>query len=134
MLRSSLPAFFDELEKIGEDLMTPAVTAESNLVDGSPAAPWTRRKGYRRLASTVARERPDLNKQAGVFDNFRKTYRFGRVQAGKARRAVEHHALKGFVALPEPVQKALTDPRIMDPADQTTGTVAGNLIRLIRGH
>ena len=133
MLRPSLPAFFNELEKIGEDLMTPAVTAESNLVDGPPAAPWTRRKGYRKLSSTLARERPNLNKQAGVFDNIRKSYRFGRLQVSKARRGVEHHALKTFAAMPAPVQKALTDPRIMDPADQSTGLAVGNLIRIIRG-
>jgi len=48
-----LPGLFDELDKIAEDLMTPAVTAESNLVQGPPASPWTRRRGFRKLEKTT---------------------------------------------------------------------------------
>lgn len=50
--------FFDELEKISSDLMTPAVSAESNTVEGPPASPFMKRKGYKKLenASALAKE------------------------------------------------------------------------------
>ena len=58
MLRSFLPSFADELEKISTagDLATPAVAAESNIVEGPPATPFARRKGYRKLEANTTKE------------------------------------------------------------------------------
>lgn len=133
MRPTSLSSFFDELTKIGEDLMTPAVVAESNTVDGPPAAPWTRRRGYRKLSRTIEGEGAAINKQAGIFSRFASSYRTAKTHASKAKKAVDDAALKTFVAMPHPVQKALTDPRLMDPSDQSTGIATKSIFRMFGG-
>jgi hypothetical protein len=52
MNRETYQAMFDELEKISSDLMTPAVVSDSATVNGPPATPFTRRRGYRKLESS----------------------------------------------------------------------------------
>ncbi len=133
MLRPFLPSFFSELEKISEDLLTPAVVSDSATVDGPPAAPWTRRKGYRRLNKTVANEGPNLNKQAGVLSEFAKRFRLMRSHFGKAKRIADTTALKTYMNMPEPVQKILTNPKLLDPSDPSSGTAAKNLMRILGG-
>jgi hypothetical protein len=135
MLRPYLPSFFSELEKISEDLMTPAVASDTSSADGAPAAPWTRRRGYRRLSQTAAGEGPNLNKQAGLLSRFSYSapYRIAKTQVGKAKEVMNRAALKTFVSMPHPVQKVLTDPRIMDPSDQSAGVATTTLMRLLKG-
>jgi len=133
MVRPYLPSLFDELTKISEDLMTPAVTAESNIQDSTPAAPWTRRRGYRRLANPLARERPDINKQAGVLSAFTSKYQQARLQAAKAKKLVGDAALKTYVKMPHPVQKALTSQTMLDSSDPTSAIAGRSLMRIIGG-
>jgi hypothetical protein len=116
MLRESLPSFFDELGKIAEDLMNPAVVADSASVDGPPAAPWTRRRGFKKIEKVIPKE-------AAAKDLLRKavtSYKGIKRKAGDA-------ALKTYVALPHPVRKALTNPSAMDPSDVATSTAIRSL-------
>lgn len=49
MKRQVLNGFVNEMLKISSDLMTPAVVSDSAIVDGPPATPFTRKKGFRKL-------------------------------------------------------------------------------------
>jgi hypothetical protein len=117
MLSRSLPAFFDELEKIATagDLMTPAVVSDSATVDGPPATAFAKNKPRRKTAS--------VDKEAG-FKDFAHRYLNSRsvqksmsklkvapkkVQetASQANEAATDLLRKGYVKSPEPVQKAI---------------------------
>ena len=132
-MRSCVPSFFDELTKISEDLMTPAVTAESATVDGPPAAPWTRRKGYRRLANPMAREAPNLSKQASGILDFARAQRAAKIGLGKTQQLVGHASRKAFGAMPRPLQQVVTNPRLLDPSDPSGGMAARHLFRVFGG-
>jgi hypothetical protein len=111
MLRECLPSFFDELQKISEDLMTPAVVPETTG-NGAPASPWTRRKGFKKIEKVIPKE-------ASAKDLLRKamtSYKSVKQRAGDA-------AIKTYVALPHPVKKVLTSRAVMDPSD-VSGSVA----------
>lgn len=57
-LASYLPSFQDELSKIATagDLMNPAVVSDSAVVDGPPATPFTRRRGFKRTEQVFPKE------------------------------------------------------------------------------
>lgn len=102
-MRERVPFFFAELSKISEDLTTPAVTAESNLTQGPPAAPWTkpvatwtRRRGYKKLEKVI-------EKEAGLAS----WLRLARMKSGRVQRSANQMAIKGYVSLPEFAQKGI---------------------------
>ena len=82
-------ALFDELEKIATagDLMNPAVVSDSAIVDGPPATPFTRRKGFRKL------ERVGPVKEASVRD-FLNNGRIRLVNKTKRLTTIAKHGLK----------------------------------------
>jgi hypothetical protein len=80
MLPATRRAFFDELEKISSDLMTPAVVSDSATVDGPPPTPFTRRKGYRKL------EKVGPVKEAGAKEMMDAAKALGQRGVRKAKR------------------------------------------------
>ena len=84
-----LRAFRDELEKIATagDLMTPAVVSDSATVDGPPATPFTRRKGFKKLEQTLPKEAGILKGKVDVRRIMQQAGRIPSVVKGKAIRA-----------------------------------------------
>lgn len=68
----------------------------------------------------------NLSKEAGWGRDFKawalKRHRAVRKLSDKANNA----SLKLYTKLPEPVQKAVVNPTLMDPSDSTTGTAVTN--------
>lgn len=131
-------ALFDEILKIAEgtgDLMNPAVVANSATVDGAPAKPFTRRKGYRRLAV-------QLDKEAGAFKDALQMLRDrSRLVTQKTMKHVEklddayrEASIKVYGKMPEPARKVVdkTNAVMADP-DQTGSAAAGEALKRLAG-
>jgi hypothetical protein len=99
-----LPSFSDELIKIATavDLMTPAVVSDSAAVDGPPATPFTRRKGYRKLTQTGP------VKEASLRDFFHASKKHAK-KLKKIPEAVNNKLIEGYVKAPGPVKAVLDD-------------------------
>ena len=111
-----ISSFFSELAKIANgDLMTPAVVSDSAVVQGPPATPFTRRKGYRKLEQqqTVKEAAWERDLQAWAL----KRQRTARQAVSKLTDAQR----LAYTKLPSPMQRAITDPSIMDPSDLRGG-------------
>lgn len=131
-------ALFDELLKIAEgtgDLMNPAVVAESATVDGPPVKPFTRKKGYRRLAV-------QLDKEAGAFKDALKMLRARTrlakhktmKQLGKLDDAYRDASIKAYGAAPAPLKKVIdTTNKVMADPDQTGTAAAGEALKRLTG-
>lgn len=126
MLRPSLPAFFDELEKISGELIEPAVVANSDAVSGPPATPFAQRRGYKKLERT-------LEKDAGLGEDFRRWRRKAQVAAGRTSQAATNASIKVYTALPGPVQKAVTNPTLTDPSDPSGGIALKGIKTILGG-
>lgn len=121
----TVSAFFDELGKIATagDLMTPAVVSDSAAVDGPPATPFARRRGYKKLEQVNR-----LSKEAGWGRDFQawalRKQRKAKRTVGKFDEAQRNASIKVFTKLPGPAQKALMDPQTMDASDMRVGIAA----------
>jgi hypothetical protein len=75
-------------------------------------------------------------KEAGWGRDFlawtKKRHRKAKQMAGKANDAVLTGSIKAYQAMPAPVQKAVNDPKIMDPSDQTGGIALGAAKRMLK--
>lgn len=139
MVRSSISSFFDELDKIATagDLMSPAVVSDSATVDGPPATPFTRRKGYSKL------EKQQVIKEAGIGRDFldwaKRRHQQVKGIVGKvgqhydnAAGAVDRAVTKGYVKLPHKVQKVVSHPALWEPSDPSAGVALGAVKHLIK--
>lgn len=128
-------AFFDELRKIATagDLMTPAVVSDSATVDGPPATPFVKRKGYKKLEQTFPKE-AGLLKNVMTWANERTKKLKGKAVAAhdKAGDAIRAPSIKLYQAMPKPVQKAVTDPGLMDASDSRAGAAAQGLKHILK--
>lgn len=121
-------AFFDELTKIA-DLMTPAVVSDSNVVDGPPATPFVKKKGYKKLEQTFPKE-AGLGRDMLAWMKWKQ--RKAQRVAGKMNNAALTASIKVHQKLPAPVQKALTNPTMMDPSDPSAGAAIGAAKQLLK--
>ncbi len=126
-------AFFDELTKIGTagDLMTPAVVSDSAVVDGPPATPFARKRGFKKLEQVS-----HLSKEAGLGRDFLAWAHRARRKTGKTVAKIDEAqrnlGIKAYMKMPEPVQKAVTNPMVMDPSDQRTNPAFSAAARMLK--
>lgn len=118
MRPATTKALFDELGKIATagDLMNPAVVSDSAIVDGPPAIPFTKRRGFRKL------ERFGPVKEAGVRD-FLNAGRIRLVNKTKRVAMLARHGVKNPGAAAATLYsselgplKPLLDAAISDPS------------------
>lgn len=118
----NLNGFFDELDKIA-DLMTPAVISDSATVDGPPATPFTKRKGYKKLEEVQTKE-------AALGKDFLAWFR---KHKEKADNAYLKAGIKTYQAIPEKVRPLVTDPMLTDPSDMRGGLAAKTIGKVVLG-
>lgn len=126
MLPTQLSAFFQELAKIATagDLMNPAVVSDSATVDGPPATPFTRRKGYRKL------ERTGPTKEAGLKEFLQMSAR----TAKKVPDTANMQLAKLYFRAPRVVRNTIHDA-VANPGDAASslGSVLKHVPKLL-GH
>lgn len=131
MLQASIPAFFDELRKIAAsadgDLMNPAVVSDSAIVDGPPASPFTRRKGYRKL------EHVGPVKEAGIKNIARKVLGKGKVVGKKAVDAGNYLTGTMYHRSPKIVRRTIDDMAADPGGYGSVASSAGSLTALLTG-